>query len=292
MLNQVLAILGHQPTKQTARRWEYKSPFNPQERTSSFCTFAGSNGINWKDYATGEGGDIYKFIMQYFNLSFAQAKTKLEELTDTDHSTPGLTQDQAPTFSLKQQEPSYKINSVKELSENKPLMKYLESRGISSRTISRVPLKAIYYSIKGKPKPYFAIGFMNDQEGYEIRNAYFKGNLKNKALTTILNQSKQIKVFEGFMDYLSYLEIAPNAKISDYLILNSVSLIKTALDTLNSGYELIELYLDNDKAGDKATQEIISNIRGIKIIDKRTQYQSSKDLNEMLLNQIKGGNKP
>lgn len=286
MLNDVLAMLGHKPTKQTAKRWEYKSPFNPQEKTSSFFTFAGSNGTNWKDYASGEGGDIYKFIMKYFSLTFPQAKAKIEELTSCDTSE----NIQHSTFSLKQQDPSYKINSVKELSENKPLMQYLESRGISSRTISKVPLKAIYYQISDRR--YFAIGFMNDNEGYEIRNAYFKGNLKNKALTTILNQSKHIKVFEGFIDYLSYLEIAPNAKISDYLILNSVSLVKIALERLKGGYVLIELYLDNDKAGDKATQEIKSNLGEVKIIDKRPQYKGSKDLNKMLLNQIKGGNKP
>jgi len=292
MLNQVLETLGHKPTKQTTRRWEYKSPFNPQERTSSFCTFAGNNGINWKDYATGEGGDIYKFIMLYFNLPFNQAKEKLEELTTGEIKTPTPT----PTFSLKQQDPSYKINSVKPLLDNKALMQYLQQRGITLVTVQRVPqLKAVYYSIIKEDKSiqrYFAIGFINDLEGYEVRNAYFKGNLQSKALTTIKNSSKYLKVFEGFIDYLSYLEIAPQAKISDYLILNSVSLIKTALSTLNGSYDLIELYLDNDKAGDEATQEIISNIRGTKIIDKRPQYQGSKDINEMLLNQIKGGNKP
>ena len=230
--------------------------------------------------------------MQYFSLSFPQAKEKLQELTNCDLSEPI----QHPTFSLKQQsEPTYRIDSVKPLNDNKPLMQYLQQKGITPQTVQRVPqLKAVYYSIikDDIAKPYFAIGFINDKEGYEIRNAYFKGNLQSKALTTIKHSSNTLKMFEGFIDYLSYLEIAPQAKISDYLILNSVSLIKTALERLGDGYNLIELYLDNDKAGDKATQEIIRNIRGVKIIDKRAQYQGSKDLNEMLLHQIKGGNKP
>ena len=89
-------------------------------------------------------------------------------------------------------------------------------------------------------------------------------------------------MFEGFIDYLSYLEMNTTAPTSDYIILNSVSLIEKALKLLGGGYDLIELYLDNDKAGNNAVDRIRREIPGVKIIDKRPYYENYKDLNELL----------
>ena len=283
MLNNLLEKMGFYPTSQTTKHTKYKSPFNPTEKTPSFFTFQGTNGTNWKDYASGEGGDIYKFLMLFHKISFIQAKKILEDIGDIKKHNDNIQmlQKASTKIPLDNKEPYYKIKSIKKLEDNKPLMQYLNKRGISVITISKVSLDAIYYQMNNKN--YFAIGFKNDNEGYEIRNAYFKGNLKNKALTTILNNSKQIKVFEGFIDYLSYLEITQNGIISDYLILNSVSLINKALEYLQGNYDLIELYLDNDKAGNETTQKIKKNISS-KIIDKRSYYKEHKDLNEYLIN--------
>jgi len=288
MLNQIIQSLGHEPVSQKERRTTYRSPFNPEERTASFCTFQGDNGINWKDYATGEGGDMYKFLMMYFGISFYEAKLKAIKLSavplnvTVQHSTsvtvPGQKQKE-PISSFNQQD-SYEIKKVQPL-QNKALISYLEKRGIFERVTVQANLKEVYYSIE--EKRYFAIAFMNDKEGLEIRNAYFKANLKAKAITSVINGSKQLKVFEGFIDYLSYLEIAPKHDLSDYLILNSVSLIESALSVLKGGYDLVELYLDNDKAGDKGTSELVHILDGIMTYDKRPQYANYKDINDYLL---------
>ena len=58
-------------------------------------------------------------------------------------------------------------------------------------------------------KPYFAVGFPNRSGGYEIRNKLFKGCIAPKDITHI--QQEQPKescyLFEGFMDYLSFLTL-------------------------------------------------------------------------------------
>ena len=74
MLNTILQKMGFHPTSQTTKYIKYKSPFNPTEKTPSFFTFNGSNGTNWKDYASGEGGDIYKFLMLFHKVSFPESK--------------------------------------------------------------------------------------------------------------------------------------------------------------------------------------------------------------------------
>ena len=88
------------------------------------------------------------------------------------------------------------------------------------------------------------------------------------------------------MDFLSYLTINKNAPLKHYLILNSVGLLETALSQTSTNYELLSLYLDNDKAGDTATKEIIEKINFCDVVDKRVHYKNYKDLNEFLINEI------
>ena len=297
MLNQIIQALGHEAVNTTERRTTYRSPFNPTERTPSFYTFAGASGTNWKDYSSGEGGDTFKFLMLYFSITFTEAKKKALELSAITPnmekkyqipSVPGISQNNS--HSSFNQQKSYEINKVQPI-QNKALISYLNQRGISEGTAKRANLEEVYYSIKDKDEPtkiknYFAIAFKNDNNGLEVRNAYFKANLKSKEITTIKNGANQLKVFEGFIDYLSYLEISPNHVLSDYLILNSVSLIKNATSTLRGNYERIELYLDNDKAGDNATEQIGALLRGKKAYDKRGYYYLHKDVNEYLIKEV------
>jgi len=144
-------------------------------------------------------------------------------------------------------------------------------------------LSEIYYQIEDKR--YFALCFYNDKGGFEVRNKYFKGSFGTKAPAFIKPKSKykELKIFEGFMDFLSYLTINKNAPLKHYLILNSVSLLDEALKGIQGDYELITLYLDNDKAGDTATKEIIEKIKFCDVVDKRVHYKNYKDLNDFLV---------
>lgn len=274
--------MGHFPTAEKAGKIIYRTPFNPTEKTPSFFVFPNRNGEwkNFKDYSSGLGGDVHKFVMEYFNLTFTESKAKITELT-------GIEPTQEPnTFSFNQTQkkatPLYKIICTQNIKAKRSLLLYLNKRGISDKTAMKTNISAICYEIKGRE--YYAIGFKNNSDGYEIRNAYFKGNLINKDLTTICIGAPSVKVFEGFIDYLSYLQMYPTTPKSDYIVLNSVSLLDKALERLRVGYTLIELYLDNDKAGDNAVDKIKREVGSTKVIDKRSYYKEHKDLNEFLLN--------
>ena len=83
------------------------------------------------------------------------------------------------------------------------------------------------------------IAFPNISGGYEIRNRYFKGCIAPKEISHIRQSGKAREtcyVFEGFMDYLSFLtlrlENCPNFSEldkQDYMVLNSVSNVSKAL---------------------------------------------------------------
>lgn len=131
-------------------------------------------------------------------------------------------------------------------------------------------------------KNYFGIAFKNDSNGYEIRNAYSKICLGKKDITTIKNNSKLLRIFEGFFDFLSfkkvenYLEKEP----SDYIILNSVTMIHK-IKNENENYKNIELYFDNDEAGTRAVEMIKIEMDNVE--DCRVLYSGLKDLNDWLI---------
>ena len=114
-------------------------------------------------------------------------------------------------------------------------------------------------------KRYFAIAFPNGLGGYEIRNRYFKGCIAPKEISHIRQSGKARNtcyVFEGFMDYLSFLTLRqescpnyPELDGQDYIVLNSVSNINKALYPLGN-YERIHCFFDNDHAGMEALRQI------------------------------------
>jgi hypothetical protein len=130
----------------------------------------------------------------------------------------------------------------------------------------------VHYRLKDKP--YFTIGFQNDFGGYELRNGYFQGGLSPKTITTMQNGNDTCCVFEGFLDYLSYLTFlhrrnpqTHNISKRDFIILNSVSNVSKAISIIGN-YKAKFCYLDNDKGGVSAFQEI-QNCLSLKKVDSQ-----------------------
>jgi hypothetical protein len=87
------------------------------------------------------------------------------------------------------------------------LLSYLQERGINTALAKRECREA-HFTNNGKR--YFAIAFPNISGGYEIRNRYFKGCIAPKEISHIRQSGEPRKacyVFEGFMDYLSFLTL-------------------------------------------------------------------------------------
>jgi len=292
MLNDLLNVMGFIPTSSKNSIHTFSSPFNPEERTPSFHTFSSKvessdplKGVNFSCKSTGNGGDIYKFIQLYYGLSFMQSKEKVAELLGLD----GIKKSDRPTsFSFNQQrKPSQsraseiKITDISTL-KHVALIDYISSRGIDV-DIARRFLGEVRY--KADNNNFFALAFYNDNGGMEIRSKYFKGSLGKKDISLIrpMRATSTLKIFEGFMDFLSYLQIAPQGDESHFLVLNSTALKNRAVHIINqSSYENIHLYLDNDKTGSETTSFFLDAL-GAVAEDKSIHYSSFKDLNEYLL---------
>ena len=130
------------------------------------------------------------------------------------------------------------------------------------------------------------MAFENVNNGWELRNRYFKGCRGRKDISYLPwardGPSTECAVFEGFIDYLSALalDIISGA---DAIILNSVVNVNKAVPYLK-GYTIINCYFDNDNAGQKALSELTA-IYGSTVIDCSTLYSEFNDLNEYLTNQ-------
>lgn len=170
--------------------------------------------------------------------------------------------------------------------KNTVLLDYLGTRGIPSDIASRECVE-VHYRMRGKW--YFAVGFKNRKGGLEIRNPYFKGAVSPKDITYVSHNAvdrrqSSVLVFEGFMDYLSYLALKKGQAVPDCVVLNSVANLPKAVDILRS-YGQVCCFLDNDEAGRKAVEEIGRQCE--KVIDKAVHYLPFKDLNEFLQERIK-----
>ena len=182
-------------------------------------------------------------------------------------------------------EPTIQITGVATLS-TPALLSYLNKRCIDSETTMQY-CREIHYTANNKP--YYAIGFQNDAGGYELRNEYFQGSLSPKGITSIKQKELQHScyVFEGFVDYLSFLVLRnkynpniPGTNNQDYIILNSVNNIAKALDCLES-YDEIHCFLDNDAAGEQAFLKIRQKF-DMQVRDASKHYAKHKDLNDYL----------
>ena len=263
----VLQSFGHFPTKQNEKEAWFLNPFSKENDAS----FKINKNLNcWYLFSEGIGGNNIDLMKKYLNASISEVLNWAENQNFSSFH------QQSGNYKLFNLPKTYEIVEVKDI-QHPALVQYLKSRKVERQ---KHLIQEIHYQMNDKK--YFGIGFKNDSDGYEIRNAYSKICLGKKDITTIKNNSKSLLVFEGFFDFLSFKNIEESLENepSDYMILNSVSMINKIKNSLET-YEKIDLYFDNDEAGNRAV-EIIKNEK-IEAEDCRVLYSDFKDLNEWLI---------
>ena len=92
-----------------------------------------------------------------------------------------------------------------------------------------------------------------------------------------------VMVFEGFIDFLSYLSLANNIHpVSDTVVLNSVVNLSKAVPYL-SQHSVIHAFFDNDEAGRKTTADLLRLCPRSEVIDQSCFYRRYKDVNDYLI---------
>ena len=279
-----LQSLGYTPVRQQGANLWYKSPFREETKAS----FKVNTEINkWYDFGLGQGGNIIALVSELY--SSVHVPYLLQRIAEqTPHIRP-------VSFSFRKQsstEPNFQRMEVRKL-DFPVLLSYLQGRGINLELAKRECSEARFTH---NGKRYFAIAFPNASGGFEVRNRYFKGCIAPKEISHIRQSGKArtaCYVFEGFMDYLSFLTLRqescpnyPELDGQDYIVLNSVSNVNKALYPLGN-YERIHCFFDNDHAGMEALRQIRMEYGRERYIRDASQiYSGCKDLNEYLQKQV------
>ena len=275
MINEQIKMIDYlaqkniNPIKIKNNEYWYYSPFR-NENTASFKVDNSTN--RFYDFGEGLGGTLIDLISKIENLTIKQVIRKVTN----DFSFPKLNNSNETLSEIQNTNRILILQNRTIFNYN--LKRYLKSRGIENSNYWKY-VREIHFSTDNINNLY-SIGFENDSGSFELRNSFYKGST-GKDVTTLLNNSNKINVFEGFMDFLSWLEIF-GVETEDFLILNSISMQTKVKDILgHKNYDTVNLYLDNDEAGKTLTEKINSTFSQSK--DCTELYSNHKDLNEFLI---------
>jgi DNA primase len=268
-----LSQLGYQPARISGNNYWYISPLR-DEKTPSFKVNSHLN--RWYDFAEGKGGNLVDFGTLYYRCSVSDFLQKLDGM--------GLDIQQDQQVNLCPSVKESDNHQIKILSEHLissyPLISYYRSRRIADEIADKY-LREVRY--QNGEKIYYALGFKNDSGGYELRSEHFKGSSSPKDTTFLDKGAKDLAVFEGFFNFLSYktIHLHQEEPLRNFLILNSASFFEKSLAKMRT-HDQVYLYLDNDKTGQKYMQQALVLGRE-KFTDERRLYQGYKDLNEWII---------
>ena len=200
-----LLAIGIRPTKETTASAWYHAPYREDEDPSFKVN---KNRNIWYDFATANSGDIIDLaVLVYRTQNISKVLKMIEQATPAvplkartfmPHPSSSSSEGIRPQVSAFQ---NLRIQALASM----PLLSYLSKRGIDL-DIAKEECREAHYTCHGKN--YYAIAFPNEAGGYEIRNPYYKGCIAPKAVSLISQgQTDSICLFEGFMDYLSFLTL-------------------------------------------------------------------------------------
>jgi hypothetical protein len=260
---------GYRPTSKRGHNHWYISMIRDPEKHASFKVDTNKN--LWYDHGMGVGGNLIDLACHVFKTE--DVKEVIRLITGNFSSF-----HPQPTAQVSELPSSSKLRIVWEGYIQDPrLIDYLNVRGISIEVANQHCAELTYLN---QDRIFKGIGFKNQSGGYELRSKDFKSCIAPKDVTLIENGSSNLLVFEGFMDFLSYLML-PVFHVADasFLILNSISLVGRAAEYL-SAFDSKFLFLDNDPSGINAAAQIKRAYP--RVIDMSLFYAGQKDLNVYL----------
>lgn len=287
---------GFSVSRVSGDNYWYLSPLH-NEKTASFKV--SKKGNIWYDYAKNDGGDIIRLAGLLHNMSnVSDILSYIEGLGLSQEDNPSVSSSDAVSTPM-DEEPNRDGKDEKGRDgriyevclsplKTSSLISYFTTRQIDYE-ICKSYCKEVHYKIRFKH--YYGIAFPNISQGHEVRNPYFKGCIGRKDISLIAYRSNERQdsclVFEGFMDFLSYLTLQkrgdPLFKMEqpcDLVILNSVGNVRRGMSYVEQ-YSSIHCYLDNDEAGHEAVQFITETL-GNRVTDESWRYADYKDVNDYL----------
>jgi len=261
---------GIQPVKKYGSYALYNAPYREDHNASMKVDFARNL---WFDFGLGKGGSIIDLVML---LQGCNAHETISHLAGNNLSFHSATPPKEKVAAL-----SPSTRHILGISEELPphLQRYLQEERKIDLSLAKPYLRSVCYEVGGRT--YIAIGFANRAGGYELRDdKTFKGTIAPKDISVIAGDANNVPhcIFEGFMDFLSYLTMK-GKEIAPCIVLNSISNVHRAVTYLREHHMgCVRAFLDNDEAGRRAMQVLQS--AGMSVEDMSRHYGGYKDLNE------------
>lgn len=312
----IMTTYGHFPIYRNGTTLIYKCPWREDKNASLSLT---KDGHVWKDHGRMKGEDnaFGNSIDLIIALEGLNPKIRKEDFVIAIEKAMSLNiihvdiPECVKSNNVRNTPSVVNILSVKPIEENIALMRYLvEKRGIDEE-VAKDNVKAVYYTLGRKRKhidrqgnesekliTYFAVGFRlnGGENSYALRNDYFKNcNAQNISIIENDNKKGVCAIFEGFIDYLSFLTMKKRVagyELPNFVILNSITNIDKALEYLST-QKTLHCCLDNDAPGEKTFNYLKSMLLDsenssseIQIFNQSSViFKDYKDVNEYLLGQ-------
>lgn len=284
-LPEILQRLGHVPQKKRGQDALYLSPFR-EERMPSFHVNMTDN--IWFDFEEERGGDIVDFACAYLESRGLPHRRKEGLIFLLDRNAPAL-----PLFRVDALvpagTPALEILSTSKALTHPGLIRYLTEERKIPVELARKYLIEVKVRNRETRNTFAALGMRNSDSGYELRNQFFRGCVGQKDVTVIRGAkfpAKSVHLFEGMMDMLSSLaDQEMEAFPGDVIVLHSLSCLSNALPYIEDyeSYQQVFSWLDNDRAGETATQILqrIAEAQGhLDFCPMKSTYAPYKDVNE------------
>jgi len=253
----------------------------PNQKTGSISIDDTAN--LWYDHSSGRGGDIIEAVQLFENKGFFEAVESLSGTSPIES-----------TIARKKIEKTNNIEIIKtvEITHN-ALISYLKTRGLNLLDLYSFA-KEVHW--RNGDKKYFAIGFKNDEEGWVLRSAIFKGNILTGGISTVLlGNGGGLKIFEGWFDFISYLKLTKADNIKGIVLNSTANLTFKLMNEVLTNNECVDLYLDNDNTGGHHTNEMINFSKiinycrknSIAMEDSFNSFRGGKDKLSQIISSLK-----
>jgi len=274
----LLSRLGYQPVPRRGREKMYISMLRDNDTQPSFSV---NDELDvWFDHGLGKGGNIIDFGLAYWKgMGIQEVIKRIQNVCAlTAQDSPRVRRPRKPVKVY------HVVEKVRPIGAHPAITDYLKSRGVFD--VARFYLSEVFYYLEDEKdvrKHYFAAGWLNESNSWEVRNRYFKGCMGHKALTVIPGNPKMAVVFEGFLDFLSWR--VENAEAThSVIVLNTLTMLQQAIQRAKA-FSSLDLYFDRDKAGIMATKDFIRALPYA--TDRSKAYEGFNDYNDKIKARLK-----
>lgn len=281
--------LGFKPHWQSGERAMFLSPLREEGNPSFYVQRSSDGSWTWKDWGTGEYGDIIKFVQAYYRVDFKEALRRLRSSPEPLRSSVIEVRhgNQAPKTSEWAKE-FYRKEIIKMKGQkSKIVQKYF----LDNRVRYYSEMKCILARDRKEGKLYVGIPipYPLKMRGLELRE--IGGNSKKtwgkKTLWLLSRDSPRILVTESIMDALAGEIILGDDKFT-LCSLNGIGNVGQLADLVRV-YKPLEviLALDGDEPGQNASlqaRELLQTYGVLRVAEYREHIEAGvKDLHKLLL---------